>query len=372
MTTAHNKGWDFVKVGGTYQYKEDWFIATVEVLEDNSTDDEYRFKLQTKTASCEPPSEDGIFEISHVKDLNGYYSGMMNLYKNPDISSKKNGNLKLNKQIIKWSGSKRSQSKIICDKIPNKQYDSYNEPFCGSASILIEILNREDKNKFGSFNCSDINEDLINIWNFIKNKPEELLSGYKYHWNEFNKNDIQHRKDYFELIRSKYNIEHNPIDFMFIMRTTTNGMPRYNNSNNFNNSCHFSRPGINPETLYDIILNASDLLNENNVKFTHCSFEDYKNKNSNDFFYLDPPYNATKGMYYGNFITSSFFEWLNNSNFTYILSYDGKIKDGKDYTMDIPVNYKNHEYLESGNSSFRRVIGKNKNSIVSESIYMNF
>ena len=88
MTTANNKGWDFVKVGKTYQYKEDWFVATVEILEDNSTDDEYRFKLQTKTASCEPPTEDGIFEISHVKDLNGYYSGMMNLYEHEEYMFK--------------------------------------------------------------------------------------------------------------------------------------------------------------------------------------------------------------------------------------------------------------------------------------------
>jgi len=80
MTTAHNKGWDFVKVGKTYQYKESGFLATVEILEDNSTETEYRFKLQTKTASSTPPTEDGIFEISHIKELNGYYSGMMNIY----------------------------------------------------------------------------------------------------------------------------------------------------------------------------------------------------------------------------------------------------------------------------------------------------
>ena len=278
----------------------------------------------------------------------------------------------MNKQIIKWSGSKRSQAKLICDKIPDKQYNSYNEPFCGSASVLIEILNRDDKSKFNSFQCSDINKDLINVWNFIKNKPQELLNGYKDHWNEFNKTDIQHRKEYFELIRSRYNKEHNPIDFMFIMRTTTNGMPRYNNSGAFNNSCHFSRPGINPDSLNEIVLNASDLLNENNVIFKHCSFEDYKIQTSDDFFYLDPPYNATKGMYYGNFITNSFFEWINNNIFTYILSYDGKIENGEDFTIKIPINYKNHEYLESGNSSFRRVVGNSNDSVVFESIYMNF
>jgi len=277
----------------------------------------------------------------------------------------------MNEQIIKWSGSKRSQANLICSKIPNKQYNTYFEPFCGSSSVLIELLNNENKNKFNSFICSDINKDLINLWNFIENYPEKIINGYKEHHIEFNVSDIQHRKEYFEFVRNKYNTEHNPIDFMFIMRTTTNGMPRYNKSGLFNNSCHFSRPGINFDSLSKIILNASKLLNENNVIFTHNSFDDI-NITENDFAYLDPPYNATKGMYYGNFDTNNFFNWINNNNFTYILSYDGKIKNGKDYTIDIPINYKTHEYLKSGNSSFRRVIGNSNDSIVLESIYMNY
>ena len=278
----------------------------------------------------------------------------------------------MNKQIIKWSGSKRSQSDSICNKIPNKSFETYYEPFCGSSSVLIELLNRDDKSKFNKFQCSDLNSDLINLWNIIKDNPIELMKGYTELWTEFNSSDIKHRKEFFELIRSRYNLNHNPIDFMFIMRTTTNGMPRYNNSGNFNNSCHFSRPGINPKSFYDIILNASDLLNDNNVEFNHCSFDEYNNTNKNDFFYLDPPYNATKGMYFGNFDTNGFFNWINNNEFTYILSYNGKIEDGTDSTIKIPIHYKNHEYLKSGNSSFRRVTGSSNDSMIYESLYMNF
>lgn len=278
----------------------------------------------------------------------------------------------MNKQIIKWSGSKRSQAESICNRIPNKQFETYNEPFCGSASILIEILNRDDKNKFEKFNCSDLNEDLINLWNFIKTEPEKLMLGYTDLWKEFNSSDTYHRKDFFESIRRKNNLEHNPIYFMFIMRTTTNGMPRYNNKGEFNSSCHFSRPGIKPDALYDIVLNASDILNDNNVIFNHCSFNEYKNTNVDDFFYLDPPYSATKGMYFGNFDKTSLFDWISNNKFTYILSYDGKVEDGDDYTVNIPIEYKTHEYLKSGNSSFRRVTGNSKDSIIYESLYMNF
>ena len=85
MSRATNGGWDFVKVGGTYQYKEDGWVAMVKILEDNSTDKEYHFKLQTEEATDEPPTEDGeqegVFSISHVKDMGGMmYSGMLQLY----------------------------------------------------------------------------------------------------------------------------------------------------------------------------------------------------------------------------------------------------------------------------------------------------
>lgn len=80
MARANNGGWDFVNVGETYQYKEDGFIAMVTILEDNSDKDQYAFKLRTEKSTHHPPSEDGVFEISHAKDVGGYYSGMLQIY----------------------------------------------------------------------------------------------------------------------------------------------------------------------------------------------------------------------------------------------------------------------------------------------------
>lgn len=81
------------------------------------------------------------------------------------------------------------------------------------------------------------------------------------------------------------------------MRTTTNGMPRYNSDGEFNNSFHVTRNGILPDKLKDIVNEWSVLLNEHNVKFKCCSFTDIK-PNNDDFIYMDPPYANTKGMYF--------------------------------------------------------------------------
>ena len=85
MSRAVNNGWDFVKVGKQYQYKEDWFIAMVTILEDNSDEGNYRFKLRVDKATEQPP-QNGEFEIMHDKTFNGVYSGMIQLYETEEYS----------------------------------------------------------------------------------------------------------------------------------------------------------------------------------------------------------------------------------------------------------------------------------------------
>jgi len=82
MSRGTDNGWDFVKVGETYQYKESGWIAMVKVLEDNSTDEEYNFKLQVEKSSWAFPGPPKSFTLSHNKNFNGVYSGMNQLYEN--------------------------------------------------------------------------------------------------------------------------------------------------------------------------------------------------------------------------------------------------------------------------------------------------
>ena len=52
------------------------------------------------------------------------------------------------------------------------------------------------------------------------------------------------------------------------------------------------------------------------------------------------------------------------------MSYDG-ISGKEDNTYDVPEDlYSKHVYIKSGNSSFKRVIGKSNDSIVYESLYI--
>ena len=275
--------------------------------------------------------------------------------------------IRLFEPAIKWSGSKRSQAEQILGYFP-KEIDTYYEPFCGGCSVLRRLLSSDIK--VNKYVCSDLNSDLIGLWKEIKYNPNQVIEHYKVLWKELNKDeDKERKKKYFGEIRDRLNKEHNPLDFMFIMRTTTNGMPRYNKNGEFNNSFHVTRNGIVPETLKEIILEWSDLLNKFDVEFKIQDYLEVKPK-KRDFLYLDPPYAATKGMYFGGLDKDKFFDWLRQLDSGYLLSYDG-ISGDIDNTYKLPEDlYDNHIYLRSGNSSFKRTIGKSNDSIVYESLYI--
>lgn len=271
--------------------------------------------------------------------------------------------------VIKWSGSKRSQAQEILTYFP-KEMDIYYEPFCGGASMLRALL--ESDIKVNTYVCSDINGDLINLWDEIKNNPDKVFEVYEQRWHELNdKDDDKERKrKYFEYVRGLYNKEHNPYDFFFILRITTNGMPRYNRNGEFNNSFHITRNGILPEKVKPIIHEWSELLIKNDVKFFQSDYKQV-HPSDNDFVYLDPPYAGTKGMYYGGFNNTELFEWIKGLPCKWIMSYDG-ISGNEDNTYSVPEDiYTQHVYVKSGNSSFKRVIGKSNDSIVYESLYIS-
>lgn len=197
---------------------------------------------------------------------------------------------------IKWSGSKRSQAEQILNYFPN-EISTYYEPFCGGCSVLKRLL---DSNiKVNRYVCSDLNQDLINLWLMIKSSPIHLAEVYEKLWKELNIDEDKSRKrEYFNTVRDRYNSERRPEDFLFIMRTTTNGMPRYNKNGEFNNSFHITRNGIQPNKLYKILQEWSNKLNQYQVEFYAKNYDQIRSE-VGDLLYLDPPYFNTKGMYYG-------------------------------------------------------------------------
>lgn len=264
--------------------------------------------------------------------------------------------------VIKWAGSKRSQAKTIASMIPSHR--RYFEPFVGGGSIVYTMGPDDGV-------CGDVCAPLIDLYNEIKAKPAVVLAQYRSEW------DVLQRvgQDHFYVVRDRFNANQNPQDLLFLSRTCVNGLIRFNAKGEFNNSFHLSRPGIHPDRLGRIIADWSERLQ--NTTFLHGDYADTtQGVSSEDFVYLDPPYANTVGRYQGTSTIdfAEFFEWLghlNSKEVMWALSFDG-LRGDKSYDSSVPTElYQRKLMLDSGHSSFRRVMGGSLEP-VKEALYLNY
>ena len=268
------------------------------------------------------------------------------------------------KPVIKWSGSKRSQATFIKSFFP-KNFNNYYEPFLGGGSILYVVNDNETREKI----CGDICQPLIDLWIAIRDNPRLVAKNYQKRWDEMQKKGYQ----VYYKIRDNFNKYKSSDDLLFLSRTCVNGLIRFNESGEFNNSLHYSRSGINPTRLEDILLDWSAHIQK--VDFVSADYiSTTAAAKKGDLIYLDPPYFHTKGRYFGTIDFKRFvayLEDLNKREIKYMLSFDGK-RGKENYVVDLPRSlYKRHVLLPSGNSAFKKVIDK-KREEVWESLYLNF
>lgn len=263
--------------------------------------------------------------------------------------------------VIKWTGSKRTQAAIIKDYLPDS-FNTYYEPFIGGGAVMYVVNSTKAI-------CGDICEPLIALWCAVRDTPVDLAKAYRMRW------DLLQREGeiVYYSIRDAFNKSKNPNDLLFLSRTCVNGLIRFNANGEFNNSLHHTRCGINPDRLQGIIQDWSE-------RIQGCTFNaaDYeyttRTAQKGDLVYLDPPYFNTKGQYYGAIDYNRFLEYLEDLNrreVKYILSFDGR-RGKVDYSVEIPKElYKRHEYIVSGNSTFRKVMQKETERVY-ESLYLNY
>ena len=233
--------------------------------------------------------------------------------------------------FVKWVGGK---SKLIPQmeqyypkELKEKKIDVYIEPFVGGGAILIDILKKYNIKKIYAF---DINKNLINCYNIIKDKVDSLVLELKKLEEEYLKLDDENRKEYYYDIRKKYNLinienEKEALEkttyFIFLNKTCFNGLYRENRRGQFNVPIgKYKNPTICDEKN---LIELSKLIK--NVTFINGDYrESYKYIEENTFIYFDPPYrpiNKTSSF------TSYSKEDFNDENQKELGEYFRKIND---------------------------------------------
>jgi DNA adenine methylase len=189
---------------------------------------------------------------------------------------------KLVSPFVKWVGGKRQLMDSIIKFMPkNMKNYIYVEPFIGGGAVL---FHNQPKNAI----INDLNSELVNVYNVVKENLDELILDLKKHKNE---------PEYFYAIREldrsanfeKIDKVQRASRLLYLNKTCYNGLYRVNNAGEFNSP--FGRYK-NPNIVNEPVLRAvSSYLNANNIRILNTDYDDIlKNLDRNSFVYLDPPY----------------------------------------------------------------------------------
>ena len=188
------------------------------------------------------------------------------------------------KPFLKWVGGKGQLLEQLSDLFP-KKYNAYFEPFVGGGAVFFAL---EPKKAY----INDINKTLMQTFIHIKKDVGKVIKELKKIEKEFLSKDEKKRKEFYYLIRKKYNLL-KPTDFkkslcfLFLNKTAFNGIYRENSSGGFNVPMgSYKNPQIVNEENLELV---SKRLSK--TKITSVSFIDaVKNAKAGDFVYFDPPY----------------------------------------------------------------------------------
>ena len=191
--------------------------------------------------------------------------------------------------LLKWAGGKNQLLERYKPIFP-KKFNNYYEPFIGGGAVFYN-LNELKLIKNNSY-LSDLNKELINVYDCVKNNPYNLIQ-------ELNLlKSKTSETDYYEL-RKKYNqretLNLSNLEiaalFLYLNKTGYNGLYRVNKKNVYNVPWNKKTKVSFPDN--DIILEWNKILS--NVSLNTCDFRTIlKNCKKNDFVYLDPPYTFPK------------------------------------------------------------------------------
>ena len=119
------------------------------------------------------------------------------------------------KPFLRWAGGKKWLVKEINNFLPKEKFNNYHEPFIGGGAIFFNLL--PDNISY----LNDLNIELIETYQLIKNNVEEVISELK---------KFKNNEDCYYLVRSKKyrNEAKRAARFIFLNQTSFNGIYRVN------------------------------------------------------------------------------------------------------------------------------------------------
>ena len=192
----------------------------------------------------------------------------------------RNGKIEDAVPFLKWAGGKRQLLPELARHVP-AGFSHYCEPFLGGGALLFHLQPERAL-------VNDINAELINVYEVIRDDADGLIAELKKHRNN---------EKYYYRIRKwdrtsgygKLSPVQRASRIIYLNRTCYNGLFRVNSKGHFNVPFgRYRNPGIvNEKTLRAV----SAYLNKSEIDFECGDFLDLEKKiKRGTFVYVDPPY----------------------------------------------------------------------------------
>lgn len=276
---------------------------------------------------------------------------------------------RLAQPFLKWAGGKRQLLSDLKKYIP-KKYNTYYEPFVGAGALLFELQPKKAV-------INDINVELINCFQVIKNSINELLAELE---NYQDKNEENFYYEIRELDRTEEYQQMSSVQkaarIIYLNKTCYNGLFRVNSQGYFN--VPFGRYK-NPKILDEAVLKAiNHYFNNNNVAILNTDFEEVlENAKKGDFIYIDPPYDPVSdtSSFTGYSLDGFGKEEQKRLKETFDLLTKKKCKvmlsnSATDFILDLYQDYQDTTVIVSANRSINSV--SSRRGKIDEVLVMNY
>lgn len=178
--------------------------------------------------------------------------------------------------FLRWAGGKTRLLRSILPHVP-EQFQNYHEPFLGGGALYFAVRGRAA----GTSYLADLNSELINAWQVIRDRPRELriaLEPYRGKNSEADYYAVREAAARGRIVRAAR--------FVYLNQTAWNGLWRVNRWGVFN--VPWGARGFRGFT--EAELNAASEA----LKIAAIEEEDFRasldRPVAGDFVYLDPPY----------------------------------------------------------------------------------
>lgn len=198
------------------------------------------------------------------------------------------------RSALKWAGGKKKVINDIASLLPKKGKKRLVEPFVGGGSVFLNL-------DFDEYLLMDMNKDLINLFNIIKNQPTEFITDAQ----KFFDGGNNQPEKYYEL-RGKFNQSTDSYErslfFLYLNRHGYNGLCRYNKSGGYNVPFGRYKHPYFPQKELEYFSEKAQ-----KATFMQGDFETaFSQLRADDVVYCDPPYSPINR-------TSNFTAYAGNS-----------------------------------------------------------